>query len=285
MKHSLKHLTSALLLVALAVGLTPGIASAQEYKETYNQALEAARAKKLEEAHGLFVKAATQASTAGDNEIAKKANYVAAQIDFNLGKKLNDSENHEEALKHFESGIKLDPSYTNNYLGKAVALKGLDRVDDAIATYQALIEVGQSSGNQEAVNSGQSAIRDHYVFLASSALSRNGENTSRRDAEEALGHLTQLQEALDVSEDPDVQYYMAVAHNVMGDYDRAIELANKALELHRGSKTDKAKIYFVLGEAHMFKGNNAAAREAFSNATYGSYKAPAEHYISTLGTN
>ncbi len=283
MKHSLKHLSYALLLAVLFFGLSAGSAFAQEYKETYNQALEAARAKKYDAAHGLFVKAGQQAKQAGDNDVAAKANKVAAQIDFNSGKKLSDSEQYEQALKHFESGIKLSPTYTNNYLGKAVALKSMKREDDAIATYQKLIEVGKSAQDREAVTAGEKAIRDHYVYIASTALSRNGDKTTRTDANEALASLKKLQETLDVSEDPDVHYYTAVAHNAAGDYAQALASGNKALELHKGSKSDKAKIYFLLGEANMYQGNTAAARDAFTNATFGTYKPLAEHYLETLG--
>ena len=36
-------------------------------------------------------------------------------------------------------------------------------------------------------------------------------------------------------------------------------LANKALEMHKGSKSDKAKIYFVKGEALMYSGDTDGA--------------------------
>lgn len=281
MKHSVKHLTYALLLALLFCGASASSAFAQAYKETYNQALEAARAKKYDEAHGLFVKAAQAAKQANDNDIAAKASKVAAQIDYNAGKKLSDEGQYEAALKRFESGISLAPNYTNNYIGKAVALKGLKRTDDMIAVYQQMIQLGDA----EAVKAGRDGIRDHYVYQASSALSRNGAAATRADASEALGYLQKLQETLDVSEDADVQYYTAVAYNVQGDYAQSIAAANKALELHNGSKTDKAKIYFVLGEAQMYSGNTGAAKEAFQNATFGSYKPLAEHYLETLGTS
>jgi hypothetical protein len=54
--------------------------------------------------------------------------------------------------------------------------------------------------------------------------------------------------------------------------------------MHRGSLTDKAKIYYCLGEAQMSLGNNNEAKSAFRNAAYGPYKNSAEHFIETLGT-
>jgi len=56
-----------------------------------------------------------------------------------------------------------------------------------------------------------------------------------------------------------------------------------ALEMHRGSKTDKAKIFFVKGEALMNVGDMTGAKAAFTNAAYGTYAASAKHYLDTLG--
>ena len=73
-----------------------------------------------------------------------------------------------------------------------------------------------------------------------------------------------------------------MAHNIKGNQGACITNANKALELHKGSKADKAKIYFVKGEALMYSGDTEGAKVAFANATYGTYRQSAEHYLTTL---
>src|SRR5690606_27110516 len=203
---------------------------------------------------------------------------LAAQIDYNLGKRALDS-NAEQALQRFEAGIELYPKYSNNYLGKALALKRLNRDEDAIAAYEELIAFGEANNDTEAVQEGQKGIRDHYVYLASSTLGRRAEPTAA-EAREALGSLEKMQEYVEA--DADTYFYMAAANNALGNYDEAITLADRALEMHKGSRTDAAKIYFVKGEALMYGGNTAAAKEAFQNATYGSYKSLAEHYLENL---
>ncbi|MEX1054949.1 MAG: tetratricopeptide repeat protein, partial [Rhodothermales bacterium] len=254
-------------------------AFAQEYKEAYNSAIEAAKAKNYTQAYADFNKAAKLASAANDKEIANKAIRVAAQIDYLVGKQLVQGEKFDEALKRFEQGIKLLPSYANNYEGKALALKKLERGEEAIQAYQTLIEFGKKNSNTEAVKSGEQGIRDYYIYLASSALGRKAE-PSANDAREALTHLEKLETI--VALDADAYFYMAVAHNATGNYAQAVSSADKALELHKGSRTDAAKIYFIKGEALMYNGNTAGAKEAFQNATYGSYKSLAEHYLQTL---
>lgn len=274
-----KPFSFVVLLAFLVGGFATSTASAQEYKEAYNTAIEAAKAKDYNKAYTEFTRAAKLADQADDSDVAQRARKVAAQIDYNTGKQLVASEKFDEGLKRFEQGITLFPSYSKNYVGKALALKKLNRDDDAIKAYQELIAFGEKNDNSEAVREGKQAIRDHYVFLASSALGRRSE-PSAADAREALTHLENAQGFAD--EDADIVFYQAAAHNALGEYAKAIELSNKALQMHKGSKTDAAKIHFVKGEALMYNGDTAAAKEAFRNATFGSYKSLAEHYLETL---
>ena len=276
---TLKRSSFVILLAILIGGVSTSPVFAQEYKEAYNAGIEAAKAKNYGEAYSEFTKAAELAEAEGDSEVAQRASKVAAQIDYNLGKQLVANEDFDAALERFETGINLFPQYSNNYLGKALALKKLERDEDAINAYEELIAYGKQNNDSQAVQEGQQGIRDHFIFLASSALGRQAEPSSS-DAREALGYLEQLQEYVEA--DADTYFYLAAANNALGNYGEAISLSDQALEMHRGSKTDAAKIYFVKGEALMYDGNTAAAKEAFQNATYGSYKSLAEHYLETL---
>lgn len=269
----------AVLLAFLIGGINPAPALAQEYKETYNTAIEAAKAKDYETAYAEFTTAASLASEAGDNDIAQRARKVAAQIDYNTGKQLVANEDFAAGLERFEQGIELFPQYAKNYTGKALALKKLERNEEAIQAYQDLIDYGNENSDSQAIREGESGIRDHYIYLASSALGRSSE-PSASDAREAIGYLEDLQEYLDA--DADVYFYMAAANNALGNYDEAVQYADQALEMHSGSRSDAAKIHFVKGEALMYNGNTAAAKESFQNATFGSYRSLAEHYLETL---
>ncbi|MEX0821555.1 MAG: hypothetical protein WD021_05375 [Rhodothermales bacterium] len=276
---TVKAVSLLALLAVLIGGLSASPALAQEYKEAYNAAIEAAQGQDYATAHGEFARAAELAAQEGDSEIAQRAARNAAIIDYNLGKQLVENENYQEAVERFDSGIEIFPQYANNYLGKARALKGLDQPEDVIAAYQELITFGEENNNADALRQGQAGLRDYYVFLASSALGRRAEPAAS-DAREALEYLDELEQQLEP--DADTYFYRAVAHNALGNYDEAIALTDQALEVHRGSRTDAAKIHFIRGEALMYSGETAAAKESFQNATYGNYKSLAEHYIETL---
>lgn len=276
------HVARLLLLAFLVAALGSSAAYAQDYKEAYNNGLEAAKAKNYDEAYAQFSKALEGAAQAGDSDVEKMAGKVLAQLDYRNGLKATKAENYEEALTHFDRGIAHYPTNAKNYLGKALALKKLDRLDEAMALFLQAKEVAEANGDRKTARAAEKAIRDHYVYLASSTLSKMGDRTSRAEGEQALAYLQEM--AKYVEPDADAYYYMAEAYKAMGEYDQAVAMADKALELHRGSRTDKAKIYFVKGEALMAMQDYEGAKAAFRKAAYGSYKAPAQHYIETLGT-
>ena len=275
---TLRMLTLLLLAVLLVAP-----ASAQDYKEAYNAGLVAAEAKNYAEALRKFTEAADGARAEGDSDVQSRANRIIGQIEYTFGVRQTRSENYQQALTHFENGITRHPTYAKNFLGKALALKKLERIDDAMASFQQAIEVGNANADRGTARTAENAIREHYVYLASTALSRTANGPTGADADEAMAHLDSMTGYVEA--DADVFYYRAVALNAKGQTADAIAAADQALELHRGSRTDKAKIYFVKGEAMMRSGNADGAREAFRNAAVGSYRASAEHFLEVLGTN
>jgi predicted negative regulator of RcsB-dependent stress response len=145
----------------------------------------------------------------------------------------------------------------------------------------AAFKEAMETNDRTVARAAESAVRDYYGFLASSALSRNGERANSNDADEALAHIATMQEMVEL--DADAHYYLAEAHKLKSSLGDCISEADQAIEMSRGSRTDKAKMYYVKGECLMRQGDNSAARAAFENALYGNYKAPAQHFIETLG--
>lgn len=278
----MKHLVTALMLVTLLAGVTAAPAFAQddqEYKREFNAGLEAYKAKNPDEAYNHWIKASELAKTAGDQEVSDKAMSYVTQLDYARGVEQLKAEKYQEALQHFEKGIEHYPSFGKNFYGKGLALKNLENWDEAVTAYKKAMELAASS-DRKTRDAAEQAIRDLFIYRASSALATGNGNVSRASAEEAIGHLNAMKEHVEL--DADAYYYMAEAYKALGQYDEAITAADQGLELHKGSKTDKAKLYFVKGEALMLNGNNELAKSAFEEARYGSFKAPAEHYIETL---
>ena len=238
------------LFVMAALLVAPSPVTAQQYKEDYNAGLEAAKdPAAIANARSLFASAATGADEASDTEIAQRARYYVAQLDYRLGTAAFRAEDYPAALEHYSEGETIYPTFIKNTYGKGLALKNLDRIDEAL----------------EAFKTAAGAQGDRRTSLA---------------AEAALAALASLLEFMEA--DADVHYYTALAHYTKGEGEAAIASAEQALSMHTGSRSDKAKIYYVLGEAYVSVGDRDAARDAFSNAVYGTWKQSAEHYLETL---
>ncbi len=278
--HRMSILVMALAVTIAFIGVAP--ANAQEYRETFNAGLEAAKAKDLTAALGHFADSADAAKEEGDAEVERRSREFIARIEYSVGLGLIKSEKYDEAISHFENGINQYPKYPKNYLARSSALKKRGDIDAAIAGFVETIRIADAASDSKTSRKAETAIREHYIFIASSALSRNGARTSSSDADEAFTALETLQAVVEAN--ADVFYYLAEIHKVRGEFQDAVSKADQALSVHRGSRTDKAKIYYVKGEALMSLGNNSGAMSAFQNAAYGSYKQSAEHFLETLGT-
>ncbi len=276
---NLTRLASCALLAAfLIAGISATPALAQEYKEAYNAARTAAEAKDYTTAYTKYEEAARGAQSAGDQDVLSKSNRVLSQLDRINGNRALKAKNYDVAKRHFEKGITRDASDAKSHYGLGLALKNLGEIESGMAAFMKAIEVADTPGERKTATTARTAIRKHYYFLASSAVSKS--NPSASDGDRALAALEALMEYLEP--DADYHYYTAVSHNIKGNNGACITSANKALEIHKGSRADKAKIYFVKGEALMYSGDTDGAKAAFRNATYGSYKASAEHYLETL---
>ena len=271
-RNFLSALVVATMLVACAVPVV-----AQDYKEAYNAGIEAANDQSTYAvARAKFAEAAQGADEASDAELARKARSYAAQLDYRLGTAAFRSEEFEAALTHYTNGSDIYPSYVRNQYGRGLALKKLGRMEEALEAWKV---VAADTRDRKTALTALGAIRDHFYFQASSAVSRRGAVAADADrALTALGELTKYIEEPDAN----YHYYSAVAYQIKGDFSDALGAADQALELHTGSRTDKAKIWFVKGEVLVALGDKDAAKVAFQNAAYGSYKPSAEHYLETL---
>lgn len=287
-RAQLRSLTrNILLLFVTALFTAPAFAQdtetrvveGQEYKMKYNEALEFAKAKKYNEAYAAFETTVPLAQAAGDNDVADRALKVLAQLDNARGTQAYKQDKFQEALAHHQKGIEHDVSYVPNHFNKAKALQKLDRMEEALPIFQAVMQMD----DRKSASAAESTVRSHYVYLASTALNSNNANPSRNDAQRAIDSLDEMEGYVEA--DADVYYYRAEALKVLGNYASSIENADKALELHRGSRTDKAKIYFVKGEALMYSGSSQGAKDAFTNALFGNYKPLAQHYLDELNSS
>lgn len=285
-----KHFASALALALIVAGFNTSVyaqddvaAKTEELRTAWESAVSAYQAKNYSEAYTAFERAAQVGSELEDpkaQETAQRASQYLPRIAYAEGLQHLQNERYGDAIDAFDKGIERDSTYLNNLLGKGQAFNRMDREEDALSAYTRALAAAERAGDSESTRRAQEAIRSYYQPLASETLANAGDNAGRREAQRVISLMEEMQEHIDA--DANTYYYLAAAHNLMGEHQRAVDLLDRGLEMHTGSRSDKARFYFEKGEALRYMGDVAAAKEAYRNAAVGSYKQPAEHFIETL---
>jgi len=194
---------------------------------------------------------------------------LATQFVFRAGLMADRAEDFDGAIEHFNQALEYNSTHGRALLAKGEAYRKSDRFDEALEWYQLAIEHGDSDRRQSAEN----AVRSQFHYLASSRLGEE-ENPSRTAANDAISYLERLQEYVDANSS--TYYYMAVAHEALGNYDDAVSFASEALDMFTGSRTDRARIHLVRGEAYLAQGDSQQARQDLEEAMVGEYRQRAE---------
>lgn len=276
-------------LLGLQLGAAPALAQGEnsslspaekqkmqkQLKQTYAQGAKAGQAGNYNQAVASFEKAlklAQQLELTG----------AAGQIESNLIKSLKgaasaalDQENYEEALSQYDRVLEHADNDAGVHFNRGIAYLSIDSTDAGLESLQRAIEVGNAMGNTRVAGRATERIRDEFLAIASQAL--QGDNPSQEQVDTAINALDRMREYVDPN--ADALFYRATALFESGQLQRAIQAARRGLDMHQGSRSDAAKFYFIIGESQLRLGNTAEACQTFENATYGDYKARAEHYL------
>lgn len=223
---------------------------------------------KITESIVAFKKAAEYGTRYGNDDIKRRSESNLPTLYYSVGTNHLKATKLAEADVAFDEALKLNPNFANAYYGKFLLLKAKNNWDGALAMADKTIEVATATNDSRAGNLVKENVRKELIIRAAGRT----EVKSYTEAVDILNSATKY------GEDPDIFYRLAETFNKMGQLDNAIANANKALELEKGGRPDKAKIYFELAIAQMAKGNFPAACSAFGEAAVGNFKTSAEHY-------
>lgn len=214
----------------------------------------------------------------GDTRYAPSAQGAIPQLYYSKSVLLYSQNDMEGAQEAVDRALNLNSNYAAAYFHKAKIYKKVNDtngdgiidqgIDGMLEWYDRAIQVGDATNKMNISNKAREAAHDELLAVGSKAITNGEINTA----------VETLNKALDYDNaSADVHYRLSEAYNKNSSAQQAIEHANQALEYENGGRTDKAKIYFELGFAHQTLGNKSNACDAFSNALYGSFRAPAEH--------
>ncbi len=207
----------------------------------------------------------------GDADISKRAANVIPQLYYQKATLQYNREDYDGANASLDKAINANANYAVAYYQKGLVLKKStpNDLDGILNWFNQAITVAEKVNDSRVARSAKGSAHDELLF-------RGAKSTEAKQYSKAV-ELLEL--ATTYNESADVYYRLAEVLNKQGKADAALTNAAKALKLEQGGKTDKAKIYFEIGLAHQSKGNTGDACQAFGNALYGSFKAPAQHIM------
>ena len=238
--------------------------------EAYNTFKSSPTIPNLDTAIAEFSQARTVGADSGDDQVRDRSRGVLAQLHFQKGTMLFKRENFVEAEASFDKAIEVNANYAKAYYQKALVHKKNqpEDLEGIISWFDQAIAIG------EQVNDG-GVVRQATASAHAELLFRGAKSIEQGQTTRAIELLQMSLEYDDTSADS--YYRLAEASNKLGNRDNAIRYANQALTHESGGNTDKAKIYFELGLAYQAKNDKGNACDALGSASYGSFKAPAEH--------
>ncbi len=208
----------------------------------------------------------------GSEDISRRARGVIPQLYYQKGLLLYNQEDYTAADNALDEAIRANSNYAQPYYQKGLIVKKTNRedIDTIINWFNQAINIAEATNKEAVARKARESAHDELLYRGAKATEAKRYDRAIELLEMGLGY---------DENSADLHYRLAEAYNKKGNATKALEHANKSLELENGGRTDKAKIYFEIGLAHQTLENTGEACSAFGNAVYGSFKAPAEHIM------
>ena len=236
----------------------------------YQLAIDAYRNHDLMGSIQAFQKAEQVANKYGNKEIAQRSKENVPKLYYAMGNNDLQQGKFREALDASDKALQMDPNNAKAYYQQGLVYKKMDKLDSALIKFNNAVSLAKKVGDQVTLSSAQNSAKNYL-------LAKGVDYQQKKDYKKAIDL---LQKSLNYDGSFANAYYrLAETYNKMGESSRALSNAHEALKYEKGSKTDKAKIWFEVGLAEQSMKNKSKACDAFQNAAYGSFKASAEYKI------
>ncbi len=236
----------------------------------YNNFKSSASIPNLDIAISEFDNARQVGASSGDTEVQSRSRGVLAQLYYQKATMLFKREDFAGADAALNNAIQTNSNYAKAYYQKGLVHKKTDPedIDGIMNWFDQAITVGTNVKDGAVVRQATESAHAELLFRGAKSIEQ-GRNTTAIET---------LKRSLEYdAESADSYYRLAEASNKLGNRDNAIRYAKEALSFEKGGNTDKAKIYFELGVAYQAKNDSGNACQSLKSASYGSFRAPAEH--------
>lgn len=232
----------------------------------YNDGVAALKAKEYTKALDLFEQALGKADPEEDKQIVSLASRNGAIAAYYAGRDARKADDLEGSLAIYEKGIKMNPSFYGNYSGKALVLN--DKGDNSGAM-NAFLMASKAAGESDKADKAAELLDKATIFVSKAYTSDNWDNAIKMGTT-----------FLEHGESADVRYYLARSLKEKNELEKALEHANKAIELAEGG--EEGRNYFAQAEIYEALGNTAAAIAAYKKVPTGTYGEMAKYKVNQM---
>ncbi len=215
-------------------------------------------------------KANETAGNYGDNETLEKTKEIIPKIHYKVGVGKYKAGDVDGAIAEFDKAIAVNADYGSAYYIKAVAYKKKDDDETFIAIAKQGIEACKRSNDKKMEIKISELARKHFLKKGNDAKGAS----KYADAETFLNASLEFDPGNSTA-----LYLLAQTYVATKKYDAAIEAGKKAIENETEGEEAKAKIYMVIGESQVAKGDVAGACETYKKAAVGQYAELANYKI------
>lgn len=263
----MKNLTY-LATLALLLGFTTVVNAQESAASLYNQGLELIKAKDYAKALPLMEQAIETADpeSEADAKVIKLAKRNGAIAAYYVGNDQRKADDFAAALETYDKGIAFSPGFYANYIGRAQALEGMDKTAESVSAY---IEAGDVCAKSKKNDKAEKMYSKAENIVAVAWGDKKWDATG----EYAMAFLEKKENA-------DVHYYLAHALKEKGNAEKAVEHADKAIEL--AGEADASKYYMAKAESLEALGKADAAVEAYKKVVDAKYNERAKYKINEL---
>jgi tetratricopeptide (TPR) repeat protein len=212
-----------------------------------------------------------------NEEISKKAAGYLPQLNVAEGNRAWKNKSFDEAIEHFDKALALIPDLYQAYQGKGMVYLDQDETDMMLESFVKAKEGAMAKNDTKTVGSINEAIDSYYnKFIVEEMANVDPEDNDFSYVVEAC------ENALAANpENPRALYHLAIVANKGGEYDKAIENAEKALA-HETEPVWISAINFELGSAFQNSDDYTRACEVLKKVTEEPFLTRAEQKMGTV---
>ncbi len=236
----------------------------------YQMAMALYNKKEIDKAIDKFKETIDAANKYSDPDMAKKASNAISQLYYFKGATSYQNANYEEALGFFNQSIEYYPDNYKAFYMIAASYKSLDDDEKLYDAAKKAADVAKANSDNKYYENSLKLAGDYFLLKGNNA----------KKAEKYDNAIKYLNYSLEFDpENKDAYLLLLQIYNAQSNWDKAIDAANKALEYEKDDPTQKAGIYYELGNALKNKGETESACNAYKNAAVGAFKESSEYII------